>query len=139
VEQQKPKRKHRATGGPMGGARPGAGRPAGSRNVLPKGTVKLVAGLRHRVPPGTPEPLAELADETLETLARVMRKPKRGDFIRLQAATAIRADICGPPTQKVEHGGLKMVLVSDPYAVPAVGAPDARTVPPATAADRGEG
>lgn len=101
----KPKRKHRATGKPRGGKRPGAGRPTGARNALPQGAVAAIRALRHRVPEGTPEPLAELADEALATVAEVMRGQVRRGTERLNAARVVREEICGPVPKQLRVGG----------------------------------
>lgn len=91
-----------------GGKRPGAGRPAGSKNTLPLGAVSAIKALRHRVPDGTPKDLREVADEALGTVAAIMR----GEFYdaqaastRLRAAAMAREEICGPIAQKVQHAG----------------------------------
>ena len=55
-----------------GGARLGAGRPPGLTEALPRGAVKALRGLRHRVPVGTPEPLSDLADSALEAIAEAI-------------------------------------------------------------------
>lgn len=102
------KRKHVATGRkPPGGRRPGAGRPAGTRNALPLGTVQAVKAMRLRVPDGTPYEAAELADEALGTVVEVMRGNVwyQAAGPRLKAATVLREEICGPLAQKVEHSG----------------------------------
>lgn len=87
--------------------------------------------LRFRVPPGTPEPLADLAGEALETVADVMRgKVYRGGFERLTAARTVREEICGKVADKHEHSGVVLHVI-DPYAEPpAAGATPARTAPP---------
>jgi hypothetical protein len=108
LEQAGPKRKHVATGRkPPGGSRPGAGRPSG-RNVLPYGAVKAIKALRHRVPEGTPDKLADLADRALERVAEVMEgeilDPMLASAV-LRASTRIRDEVCGPPKQVVHHEG----------------------------------
>jgi hypothetical protein len=56
------------------------------------------------VPDGTPEPLAELAGEALETVAEVMRgRVRTGGFERLQASRIVREEICGKVADKLEH------------------------------------
>jgi hypothetical protein len=101
-----PKRKHRATGRkPPGGARPGAGRPPGSRNTLPLGAVSAIRALKLRVPKDAPEEHAELAGEALETVVDVMRGREKSAglaFARLSAARAVREEICGKVTDKLE-------------------------------------
>lgn len=92
--------------GRHGGRRPGAGRPKGVREVLPRGAVKAIKALRHRVPEGTAAPLAEVADEAFAAVVAVMRKPATpGAFARLQAAAAIREEVCGPVPKKHELAG----------------------------------
>lgn len=78
----------------------------GSDGALPHGAVSAIRSLRHRVPEGTPEVLADLAGESLEAIASVMRGKKCLDsFARLNAAKAIREEVCGPVAKKVEHSG----------------------------------
>lgn len=98
-------RKHIATGKPKGGHRAGAGRKPGSPNALGYGEVKAVKSLRWRVPEAAPEPVKDLADLALETIAQVMRGEVSylNAAPRLKAATTVRAEVCGPPAQKVEH------------------------------------
>lgn len=103
------RRPHRATGRKApGGARPGAGRPEGTSNALPLGYVQALKGLRHRVPEGTPEALADVADTAMDRLVDVMMERVEDAQLAsqvLKAATSIRAEICGPPTQRLEHTG----------------------------------
>lgn len=99
------KRKHRATGRkPPGGNRPGSGRPEGTPNVLPYGAVVAIEACGLRVPDGTPEDVALLADRALMRIADVMEE--RVDFMRaghvLKAATQLRNEVCGPIAQKLE-------------------------------------
>jgi hypothetical protein len=109
------KKSHAKTGRPPGGRRPGAGRPPGARNKLRAGEVAALKSLRWRVPEGTPEPIAALADEALEQIQVVMRKPVPGSRERLSAARAIREEICGPVKQQVEHsGGVRVTWSFDP-------------------------
>lgn len=92
--------------GKHGGHRLGAGRPKGAKNALPQGAVAALRALKHRVPEGTPEELADLAGEALETVADVMRgRFRRGGTERLNAARAVREEVCGPVKQKLEHTG----------------------------------
>jgi hypothetical protein len=92
--------------GPNGGRRPGAGRPPGSRNALPAGTARAIKALRHRVPEGVAPQLADVADEAFAAVVAVMRKPATpGAFARLQAAAAIREEVCGPVPKKHEVTG----------------------------------
>lgn len=101
-------RKHRATGKkPPGGARPGAGRPKGSRNALPYGAVQAVAALNLRIPEGTPPAAKELADKAFARVVDVLEEVV--DFRQagavLKAASMIREEICGPIAQKHEVAG----------------------------------
>lgn len=100
-------RKHRRTGNPNGGKRPGAGRPKGSKNTLPLGSVAAVKALRLRVPKDAPEEHAALADEALGTVVDVMRgRGGRGALFRLMAAKEVRLEICGPMPKQIQVGGL---------------------------------
>ena len=108
--EEKPyRRPHRATGRKApGGARPGAGRPEGTANALPLGYVQALKGLRHRVPEGTPEPLADVAGVALDRLVDVMMERVEDPQLAaqvLKASTLIRAEVCGPPAQRLEHTG----------------------------------
>lgn len=104
---QKPKRKHRATGGkPPGGARAGAGRPVGATNALEMGAVNAIQTFRHRVPESASREAAAVADEAMGAIIQVMRgEVMFGATDRLRAATMVRQEVCGPIAQKVEHGG----------------------------------
>jgi hypothetical protein len=101
------RKKHVATGRPHGGYRPGAGRPAGSKNVLPTGAVKAIKALRLRVPDNAPEEAKELADRALSRVADVMNGKVHSSIATpvLKAATHIREEICGPLTKKIEVEG----------------------------------
>lgn len=103
------RRPHRATGKKApGGARPGAGRPEGTANALPLGYVQALKGLRHRVPEGTPEALADVAGVALDRLVDVMLERVEDPQLAaqvLKASTLIRAEVCGPPAQKHEVTG----------------------------------
>lgn len=91
---------------PRGGKRPGAGRPAGANDVLPRGAVALIKALRHRVPKEVDQEVADIADEALGTLVSVMRGEIRDNARdRMGAATALREEICGPVPKKLEHSG----------------------------------
>jgi hypothetical protein len=94
------------TRGQHGGKRVGAGRPPGAGNALPQGAVAAIRALKHRVPDKTPEELADLAGEALETVAEVMRgRFRRGGMERLQAARTVREEICGPVPKRHELSG----------------------------------
>lgn len=82
---------------------PGPGRPVGTSNALPTGMVSAIKGLRYRVPPDMPEPLAEVADDALQTVIDVMNgKVLRGSLARLGAARTLRDEVCGPLAQKLD-------------------------------------
>lgn len=89
---------------PRGGARKGAGRPKGSRDVLPRGVVSI---LRLRVPPDATPEAAALADEALTAVADVMRKDwvTKGSAAKLAAAQHIREEVCGPVPKRTEISG----------------------------------
>ncbi len=73
---------------------------------LPRGSRGAIKAIRHRVPHGTPEEVATAADEAFGRIVDVMRGNVRkgaGDVLR--AATAVRAEVCGPIVQKLEHTG----------------------------------
>lgn len=89
---------------PRGGARPGAGRPKGSRDALPRGVVSI---LRLRVPPDATPEAAALADEALNAVADVMRNDWKvqGAAQKLAAAQHVREEICGPVPKRSEITG----------------------------------
>lgn len=97
-----PKRKH-------GGRRTGAGRPIGATSTLGHGEVNAVKSLRWRVPEEAPEPVAEVADEAFARIVEVMRgqvSTAEGHAAAiLKAATQVRHEVCGAPTQKAEVSG----------------------------------
>ena len=81
----------------------GPGRPRGSASGLPLGAVGAIKALRHRIPAGTPEALAAVADEAFSTVVAVMRgKVGHEVTARLNASRYVREEICGPIAQKVE-------------------------------------
>lgn len=94
------KRKH-------GGRRPGAGRPEGTRNALPKGTVEAIRALRHRVPHDAPAEVADAAGYALQRVLEVLSGRVRGQDAGpvLKAAAMTREEFCGPLAQKVEATG----------------------------------
>lgn len=112
-------RKHRPTGKPRGGSRPGTGRPPGSTNALELGEVKALKSLRWRVPDEAPKEVAEVADEAFQALVDVMRERPMVGYDRdgrpialvadrkdkLKAALALREEVCGPVARKVEVTG----------------------------------
>lgn len=107
MDQKSPKRKHVATGAPKGGSRAGAGRPVGVSEPLERGAVKALKAVRLRVPDNTSPEAAAIADEALERVLDVMRGKvywqDAGSV--LKAATHVRLEVCGNPTQKLEHSG----------------------------------
>jgi len=81
----------------------GPGRPQGSTNALPRGAVGALKALRHRVPEGIPEPLAEIADEAFDVVVSCMRGDVSSELTgRLSASKYVREEICGPIAQKLE-------------------------------------
>lgn len=74
--------------------------------MLPAGAVAAIKALKHRVPAGTAEPLAELANDALLTVADVLRNgARKGAFAQLQAAAVLREEICGAVPKKSEISG----------------------------------
>lgn len=105
---EKPRRPHRATGRkPPGGARPGAGRPEGTSNALPYGTVQAIKALNLRVPEGASDAAKALANRALERVVDVLEEAVdyRQSGAVLKAATMVREEICGPMAQKHEVAG----------------------------------
>lgn len=100
-------RKHRATGQPKGGKRPGAGKPLGTKQVLEYGEVKAIKAAGLRVPEAASPGAREVADEALATLIDGMR----GELsylegpMQVKCAVRLREEICGPLAQKLEHSG----------------------------------
>lgn len=91
----------------------GKGRKKGSRNSLPQGAVGAIKGLHYRVPEGTAEPLAAVADEAFDRIVQVMREKVSpfASYAVLNAAKRVRDEVCGPLTQKVELGDETAELV----------------------------
>lgn len=118
----KPARKHRATGKkPPGGRRPGAGRPEGTKNVLPLGAVAaLKVGLK-RVPDEAAPEERELASLAMGRITDVLmeRVSPFSAFAVLQAGKHIREEICGKVADKLDVTvSLEALLVE---AVPSEG------------------
>lgn len=92
---------------PRGGKRVGAGRPKGSRDVLPRGAVTAIQVAGLRVPVEAEPKARALADEALDAVAAVMRDDWKvpGATAKLAAATHIREEICGPIPKKQELTG----------------------------------
>lgn len=102
-----PKRKHRATGKPRGGARSGAGRREGSTNALRLGEVRAVKAAGLRVPETASEAERKLADRAQQRIIDVMEE--KVGFLKmphvLKAAATLREEICGPVSKKVAVTG----------------------------------
>lgn len=94
---------------PRGGKRVGAGRPKGSRDVLPRGAVTAIQAAGLRVPEEADPAARALADEALDAVAAVMRTDWviKGASAKLAAAALIREEICGPIPTKQEISGPK--------------------------------
>ena len=90
-----------------GGARPGAGRPKGSKNVLPLGAVAAIKSTRLRVPDGTMPEHAALADRALQRIVDVMEERvfDRQSAAVLSAARVIREEVCGGIPKPVAVSG----------------------------------
>lgn len=118
------------------------GRPQGSTNALPRGSVQALRGLRYRVPDTCPQPLAELADEAVEVVADVLRGnvPTGQMQHRLKAATILRNEACGPIPKTVEHqhaGSMEINVVTGVPRMPSdEGAEEPETVLAEIAASR---
>lgn len=78
---------------PVGGARPGAGRPKGSRSAATKQQQATLGELAKA-----------LAPEALDALASVMRTGQ-SEAARVSAANSILDRGYGKPVQAVEHAG----------------------------------
>lgn len=110
------------------------GRPFGYRDALPKGGVKAIASLRIRVPDNVSEEAKELADTALQRIADVMLEKvsyKRANSV-LKSATAIREEICGPVTRKVEVEGKIGItaLLDEMNKIEIAEAPRPKALPP---------
>lgn len=81
--------------GGMGGRRPGAGRPKGSKNRATKAEAVALS-----------ERAKAYADEALATLAEVMRNKEAPPAARVSASESILNRGYGKPTQSVEVGAL---------------------------------
>ena len=96
---KKPRAKRKT--GPPKPPPPGRGRVAGSTIPLPPGAVSAINGLRYRVPPGTPEPLGQLADDAFDAVVGVMKGQHcHGAMAVLGAAKTVREEICGAIAQR---------------------------------------
>ncbi len=96
--------RHKATGRPHGGPRPGAGRPPGSKNILPTGMVRTLKALNMRVPEKMTEGQEMLLTKSEEAILKVMEGKVHGSIAgaMLLAARTAREEICGPIAQKVQ-------------------------------------
>lgn len=96
---------------PRGGKRTGAGRKTGSVDTVnrlkPRGATSALKSLRHRVPEGTPDALADIAGEAFQAIVDVMRGESYGaeGFTILSASKLVREEVCGPVKQKHEVTG----------------------------------
>ncbi len=90
-----------------GGKRPGAGRPAGSRNALGYGEAKAVHACKLRLPKDATPEAEYLAQRALQRIVDVMEG--QVSFLEagavLKASTRVREEVCGPLAQKLEHAG----------------------------------
>lgn len=89
---------------PHGGARKGAGRKKGTSDTLPRGMVKAISALRHRVPEDASPEAKAVADEAMATVVNVMRGKGGARFVRerLTAAAMVREEVCGTVPKKHE-------------------------------------
>lgn len=96
-----------------GGKRPGAGRPRGSKNILPAGAVAAIKACGLRVPKDATPAERELADRALQRVADVMEEQVSSfqSFAVLTAARTIREEVCGPVVKKVDVSGSITVTV----------------------------
>lgn len=95
------------TKGKHGGKREGAGRPAGSKNVLELGAVRAIKAARLRVPETVTPEAADLADRAQQRIIDVMEEQVHFTSAPsvLKAATRIREEICGVLSQRHEVTG----------------------------------
>jgi len=131
-DEPKPKRKHRATGKPRGGYRPGAGRPYGSRNALPKGAKQALEsanraardiiaskGADGRLGKDTDEDKRHALEHIYGRVADVLdgRVHWSAGTSVLKAAAMASDAIAGKQAEKVEHSGRmtleQLVLASE--------------------------
>lgn len=98
-----PKKPHRATGKPKGGARPGAGRPKGIKNTLPLGMVKAMKAISRRLPSDASEDEKTVVERSLQRVADVMEGKVHSSIATpvLKAATYLNEEICGPVARTV--------------------------------------
>jgi len=102
VAKKKATRKKKTTSRSRGGARPGAGRPAGSTGVLPHGAVK---GLK--LMSGIPAEALEIPEvkKAVKTIMDVMQGDGLGRYtgFKVAAANAIIELYVGKPKARHEH------------------------------------
>jgi hypothetical protein len=98
------RKKHRATGKPMGGARPGAGRPEGTPNLLPYGAIPAIKSLNMRQPKDLTEGQRTLLQASEDAIVKVMKGQVHGSVAGpvLKAAVTVREEIIGPIAKKME-------------------------------------
>lgn len=98
---------------PVGGARPGAGRPPGSRNALPYGAVKAIRAAKFRVrkeyleDKTLAEPVTEVAGYSFERIVQVMAgtiHSRKAPSV-LKAAVAAREELCEPVVKESRISG----------------------------------
>lgn len=103
---------------PRGGRRPGAGRPRGSKNALPIGTVQAIKAAKLRIPATASPAEVELANRALERIVDVMDEKvstyEGRAFAVLTAARHVREEVCGKVADKVDvtHRGLGELLAA---------------------------
>lgn len=83
---------------------------------LTPGTVPAIQACRLRVPEGTPEEAAQLADRALQRIVDVMEGTVLGATDVLKAAALIRTEVCGPVEHRLAVRGDVSIRVVDPYA-----------------------
>jgi hypothetical protein len=90
-----------------GGRRPGAGRPRGSKDVLPRGSVAAIKVANLRVPADATPEQAALADVCQQRIIDVMMEDvgSVAAFSVLTAAKTLREEVCGKVAEKHEHSG----------------------------------
>lgn len=98
------KRAHRATGKPAGGKREGAGRPEGSRNLLPMGAIAAVRSLNMRAPADLTDGQRDLLEQSEAAIIKVMKGQVHGSVAGpvLKAAVTVREEVIGPIVKKLD-------------------------------------
>lgn len=103
---------------PKGGARPGAGRPRGSKSVLPNRVAPLIRALGPPLPPNATDEQKAVAHEAEQALLDVMRHDwkVKGSQQKLAAANDALDRTIGPVVRSVAVAHSGSVVVIDPYA-----------------------